>query len=157
MNAKTLALIAMSIVAINMRNAKAEDVAPVVYDELRRVAAAFMRRERPGQTLATTALVHEAYLKLVDSSAVATRGRAYFFRGPMMLPSECTAMRSTLPDASFRNSTETPVRSLMRNSVPRVCPETISRPSSSIRSSADEVKRDSVSVTSIITPSGRTM
>ena len=43
---------------------KAEDVAPLVYNELRRVAAAYMRRERPGQTLQATALVHEAYLRL---------------------------------------------------------------------------------------------
>jgi RNA polymerase sigma factor (TIGR02999 family) len=42
----------------------AEDMAPLVYDELRRVAAAYMRRERPGQTLQATALVHEAYLRL---------------------------------------------------------------------------------------------
>ena len=46
---------------------KAEDVAPVVYDELRRVAAAYMRRERPGQTLQATALVHEAYLRLAHA------------------------------------------------------------------------------------------
>ena len=46
---------------------KAEDVAPMVYDELRRVAAAYMRRERPGQTLQATALVHEAYLRLAQS------------------------------------------------------------------------------------------
>src|SRR5687767_16019329 len=46
---------------------KAEDVAPVVYDELRRVAAAYMRRERPGQTLQATALVHEAYLRLAGA------------------------------------------------------------------------------------------
>ncbi len=46
------------------RPPKAEEVAPLVYDELRRVAAAFMRRERPGQTLQATALVHEAYLRL---------------------------------------------------------------------------------------------
>ena len=48
---------------------KAEDVAPLVYDELRRVAAAFMRRERPGQTLQATALVHEAYLRLAHAGA----------------------------------------------------------------------------------------
>src|SRR5213595_1805147 len=45
----------------------AEDVAPLVYDELRRVAAAYMRRERPGQTLQATALVHEAYLRLASA------------------------------------------------------------------------------------------
>lgn len=50
----------------NDRPPKAEDVAPLVYDELRRVAAAYMRRERPGQTLQATALVHEAYLRLAQ-------------------------------------------------------------------------------------------
>lgn len=45
----------------------ADDLAPLVYDELRRVAAAYMRRERPGQTLQATALVHEAYLRLADA------------------------------------------------------------------------------------------
>ena len=48
---------------------KADEVAPVVYDELRRVAAAYMRRERPGQTLQATALVHEAYLRLAQAGA----------------------------------------------------------------------------------------
>jgi RNA polymerase sigma factor (TIGR02999 family) len=46
---------------------RAEYVAPVVYDELRRVAAAYMRRERPGQTLQATALVHEVYLRLAQA------------------------------------------------------------------------------------------
>jgi RNA polymerase sigma factor (TIGR02999 family) len=45
----------------------AAELAPLVYDELRRVAAAYMRRERPGQTLQATALVHEAYLRLADA------------------------------------------------------------------------------------------
>src|SRR3954462_13737884 len=45
----------------------ARDVAPIVYDELRRLAAAYMRRERPGQTLQATALVHEAYLRLAGA------------------------------------------------------------------------------------------
>src|SRR5437763_16962772 len=42
-------------------------LAPAVYDELRRLAGAFMRRERPGQTLQPTALVHEAYLRLAGA------------------------------------------------------------------------------------------
>src|SRR3954467_739236 len=50
-----------------MAKEKAEDVAPLVYNELRRIAAAYMRRERPGQTLQATALVHEAYLRLADA------------------------------------------------------------------------------------------
>src|SRR6266571_4867812 len=45
----------------------AEELAPLVYDELRRLAAAYMRRERPGQTLQATALVHEAYLRLAGA------------------------------------------------------------------------------------------
>jgi RNA polymerase sigma-70 factor (ECF subfamily) len=46
---------------------KADELAPLVYDELRRVAAAYMRRERPGQTIQATALVHEAYLRLAQA------------------------------------------------------------------------------------------
>ena len=42
-----------------------DDLVPVVYGELRRLAASYMRRERPDHTLQTTALVHEAYLQLV--------------------------------------------------------------------------------------------
>jgi len=45
----------------------AGDLAPIVYDELRRLAAAYMRRERPGQTLQATALVHEVYLRLAGA------------------------------------------------------------------------------------------
>jgi RNA polymerase sigma factor (TIGR02999 family) len=44
-------------------------MAPAVYAELRRLAAAYMRRERPGQTLQATALVHEAYLRLADAGS----------------------------------------------------------------------------------------
>jgi RNA polymerase sigma factor (TIGR02999 family) len=52
---------------------------PVVYDELRSVAQAQLRRERPGHTLNTTALVHEAYLKLINVREVQWRDRAHFF------------------------------------------------------------------------------
>src|SRR5262245_1978471 len=45
----------------------ARDLAPIVYDELRRLAAAYMGRERPGQTLQPTALVHEVYLRLLGA------------------------------------------------------------------------------------------
>jgi RNA polymerase sigma factor (TIGR02999 family) len=45
----------------------AQDLAPLVYDELRRIARAYMRRERPGQTIQATALVHEAYLRLAGA------------------------------------------------------------------------------------------
>jgi RNA polymerase sigma-70 factor (ECF subfamily) len=56
-----------------------EQLAPAVYDELHRVASRFMRNERPGQTLQTTALVNEAYLRLVDGGKVRWQDRAHFF------------------------------------------------------------------------------
>jgi len=52
---------------------------PVVYDELRRQAARYLRRERAGHTLQTTALIHEAYLRLVDQKSVKWQNRAQFF------------------------------------------------------------------------------
>jgi len=50
-----------------------------VYDELRRLARAYLRRERPDHSLTPTALVHEAYLKLVDQHRVDWRNRGHFF------------------------------------------------------------------------------
>jgi len=52
---------------------------PLVYDELRRLASHYVRHERPGHTLQTTALVHEAYLKLVDQKNVKWETRVQFF------------------------------------------------------------------------------
>ena len=52
---------------------------PLVYDELRRLASHYVRHERPGHTLQTTALVHEAYLKLVDHKNVNWQTRLQFF------------------------------------------------------------------------------
>lgn len=54
-------------------------VLPAVYDELRRRAADLMRRERGDHTLQPTALVHEAFLQLVDTPRVDWKGRAHFF------------------------------------------------------------------------------
>jgi len=55
----------------------ARALTPVVYDELRRLAAAYMRRERPGQTLQATALVHEAFLRLAEAGAPWTDRRHF--------------------------------------------------------------------------------
>jgi RNA polymerase sigma-70 factor (ECF subfamily) len=52
---------------------------PLVYDELRQMAHRYMSRERPGHTLQTTALVSEAYLRLVDQKRVHWQNRAHFF------------------------------------------------------------------------------
>ena len=52
---------------------------PLVYDELHRLAHNYIRRERPGHTLQTTALVNEAYVRLVDQNSVDWQNRAHFF------------------------------------------------------------------------------
>lgn len=52
---------------------------PLVYDELHRLAAAYMSREREGHTLQTTALVNEAYLRLVDQTSAHWQNRVHFF------------------------------------------------------------------------------
>jgi RNA polymerase sigma factor (TIGR02999 family) len=56
-----------------------EQLLPLVYDELRRLAARRLAREKPGQTLQATALVHEAYLRLVGSDDSGWTGRGHFF------------------------------------------------------------------------------
>jgi RNA polymerase sigma factor (TIGR02999 family) len=78
----------------------AEQLLPLVYDELRRLAAAWMAREQTGQTLDATALVHEAYLRLVgDESQRRFTDRQHFFRVA------ATAMRRILIDRARRKRT----------------------------------------------------
>src|SRR4051794_14329331 len=63
-------------------SAAAERLLPLVYDELRKLAAAKLANEKPGQTLQATALVHEVYLRLVkptDRSTLQGDGRGHFF------------------------------------------------------------------------------
>ena len=56
-----------------------DDLTPLVYRELRRLAASCLRKERQGHTLQPTALVHEAYLRLVDQASPSWQNRAHFF------------------------------------------------------------------------------
>lgn len=74
-----------------------EKVFPVVYDELRRLARAYLRREATGHTFTTTDLVHEAYLRLVDQTRVQWSGRAHF------MAIAATAMRRILVDHARRH------------------------------------------------------
>ncbi len=68
------------LVAASGGDAKAaEALLPVVYDDLRRRAQAMMRREGGGHTLQATALVHEAYMRLIQQDRVDWQGRAHFF------------------------------------------------------------------------------
>src|SRR6516164_158656 len=75
----------------------AERLLPLVYDELRQLAAARLAREKPGHTLQPTALVHEAYLRLVAAGdEPAWEGRRHFFAAA------AEAMRRILIDQSRR-------------------------------------------------------
>lgn len=56
-----------------------DKLVPIVYEELRRQAARYLRRERPGHTLQTTALIHEAYIRLIDQKNVHWQNRAHFY------------------------------------------------------------------------------
>jgi RNA polymerase sigma-70 factor (ECF subfamily) len=69
-----------------------DNLMPLVYEELRRQASRFLRKERAGHTLQTTALIHEAYLKLIDQKNVEWQNRAHFFA------IASTAMRRILVD-----------------------------------------------------------
>jgi RNA polymerase sigma factor (TIGR02999 family) len=79
----------------------AEQLLPLVYDELRKLAAAKLAQEKPGQTLQATALVHEAYLRLVDVEKVQHwEGRGHFFAAA------AEAMRRILVDCARRKGRE---------------------------------------------------
>ena len=73
---------------------------PVIYDELRKLAANYLRRERPDHTLQPTALVHEAYIRLVDQTRVNWQNRAHFFGVAAQL------MRRLLVDHARRHNAE---------------------------------------------------
>jgi len=77
-----------------------DELLPLVYDELRRLAHSYLTRERPDLTLQTTALVHEAYLKLIDQRSVNWENRAQFFA------LSATAMRRILLDNARRHTAE---------------------------------------------------
>jgi RNA polymerase sigma factor (TIGR02999 family) len=75
----------------------AEELLPLIYDELRRLAAAKLRREKPGQTLEATALVHEAFVRLVDSA----KGQHWTSRGHFFCAA-AEAMRRILVERARR-------------------------------------------------------
>ena len=75
-----------------------DELTPLIYQELKRIAGAQLRRERPGHTLQATALVHEAYLKLIDQRSVNWENRAQFFA------ISAQAMRRILLDNARRHT-----------------------------------------------------
>ncbi len=77
-----------------------DELIPLLYDELRRLAACYLRRERAGHTLQPTALVNEAYLRLVEQSDPPWNGRAHF------LGIAARAMRQVLVDHARRKGAQ---------------------------------------------------
>lgn len=75
-----------------------EELTPIVYAELHRLARGYMRRERPGHSLQTTALVNEAYMRLVDYKRMQWQNRAHFFAVSAQL------MRRILVDHARRHN-----------------------------------------------------
>jgi len=73
---------------------------PLIYDELRQLAMNYLRRERPDHTLQATALVHEAYLRLIDQTRVNWQNRAHFFGIAAQI------MRRLLVDYARRHNAE---------------------------------------------------
>jgi RNA polymerase sigma factor (TIGR02999 family) len=94
MSEKTLALQAIG----QGQRLNSEQLLPLVYDELRRLAAAQMARESAGHTLQPTALVHEAWLRLAGDGGLAGKDRAYFFSAAAQ------AMRRILLEHARRKS-----------------------------------------------------
>jgi RNA polymerase sigma factor (TIGR02999 family) len=79
---------------------RAADLLPAVYEELRQLAAALTQRLRPGQTLQATALVHEAYLRLVGKGDPGWQGRRHFFGAA------ARAMRQILIEQARRKASQ---------------------------------------------------
>jgi RNA polymerase sigma factor (TIGR02999 family) len=78
--------------AVNGEREASAQLLPLVYGDLRKLAAARMARLAPGQTIQATALVHDAYVRLVDSNQLGWQGRAHFFGAAAQ------AMRDILAD-----------------------------------------------------------
>src|SRR5437867_13188454 len=83
---------------------------PIVYDELRGLARRYMKRERPGHSLQTTALVNEAYMRLVDYKRMQWQNRALFFG--------VSGTRWREPESGSSNSAGSPERFEVRFTAP---------------------------------------
>lgn len=77
-----------------------EELFPILYQELRKLAANYLKNERPNHTLQATALVHEAYLRLVDWETVSWQNRAHFFSVAARV------MRNILVDSARRKKSQ---------------------------------------------------
>lgn len=80
--------------------AAADLLFPLIYEDLKRLAQSYLRREKPGHTLQPTALVHEAYVRLVNADGLQIADRAHFFR------LAARAMRNLLVDHARRKQAQ---------------------------------------------------
>ena len=86
-----------------------EQLIPLVSGELRRLAHAYMRRQRPGHLLQTTALVHEAYMRLVDAKTLKWQNRAHFYGISAKLMREILVQFARAGHAQKRGGGATPL------------------------------------------------
>ena len=87
----------------------AERLTPLVYDELRRLASSYMRDERSAHTLQPTALIHEAYMRLVKQGQPAWRSRTHFFRFSAHLMRQILVDHARVRNAAKRGAGFQPV------------------------------------------------
>ena len=86
-----------------------DDLFPIVYTEVRRLARSYLRRERPDHTLQATALVNEAYLRLVDQRDVRWQNRAHFFGIAAQIMRRVLVDHARMRQAGKRGSGDHPV------------------------------------------------
>lgn len=86
-----------------------DKLTPLVYEELRHQAARYLRRERPGHTLQTTALIHEAYLRLIDAKEMHWQSRAHFFAIAANLMRRVLVDHARRRDADKRGGSHSPM------------------------------------------------
>src|SRR5262247_3653140 len=96
-----------------------ENLTPLVYRELHRLARRYMSRERPGHTLQTTALINELYLRLVDWKSVQWQNRAHFFGVSSTLMRHILVRFARSRKYSKRGSGLLPVTLAQADSTPR--------------------------------------
>jgi len=95
--------------ALMNRGGSLAEMLPRVYDELRQLAANYLHKERPGHTLQPTALVHEAYLRLVDQRTVNWQNRAHFLGIAARIMRRVLLQHAEARGASKRGGGATPV------------------------------------------------
>src|SRR5215470_12447598 len=88
------------------------DLTPIVYKELRQLAAAYLRKEQQGHTLQPTALVHEAYLRLVDQKKPDFQNRKHFFGVAARLMRQILVDHARRRNAAKRSAEPVPLDSI---------------------------------------------